>query len=181
MRHGLTGYVKHKCRCEVCRAAKARSERQGVDPRPCRHCGKSFTPIASNVKRGNGMYCSSRCAGAWRASNNAGNSRRTIYLPGHPLASKNGRLFFHRYLLFEKLGAGVHPCYWCGDPVEWKVRDGRGVGVGDLVVDHLDGDPQNNDPSNLVAACNQCNTIRALVTGWERQKGKPISSVLPIA
>lgn len=81
-------------------------------------------------------------------------------LPGHPLAAPNGRIGVHVATLYERIGPGWHPCHWCGASVEW-----RPVGASRkdrLIPDHLDGDPRNNDPANLVPACTGCNTGRGL-------------------
>lgn len=43
-------------------------------------------------------------------------------------------------------------CAWCG--VKYSGRD-------DASIDHLDGDPSNNDSTNLVSSCVGCNSSRA--------------------
>lgn len=78
--------------------------------------------------------------------------------PDHPLATSGGSVRAHRVALYERIGPGMHQCYWCGMNVWWENtwpihRDA-------LVVDHLDGDRLNNDPDNLVAACGVCNRDR---------------------
>ena len=69
----------------------------------------------------------------------------------HPLAD-HGQVFEHRVVLHAKIGGVEHRCTWCTRPVRWA--------DGSLHVDHLDGDRQNNDPSNLVPACLVCNLAR---------------------
>lgn len=83
---------------------------------------------------------------------------RIIHKPEHPLAMRNGRVFEHRAVLYDKIGPGGFPCHWCGKLVYW----GRSYPKDDdaLVVDHLDHDRHNNDPSNLVPSCNTCNGNR---------------------
>jgi hypothetical protein len=80
---------------------------------------------------------------------------RAITAHGHPLADSRGRVLEHRRVLFDEIGIGPHACFHCGAPVNW----GRSIwsDSGCLVVDHLDRDRSNNDPANLVAACNPCN------------------------
>ena len=75
----------------------------------------------------------------------------------HPLAGAQGKLLVNRLVLFEKIGPGGHPCHWCGRPLVW--RKGR-VKADSILADHLDEDRTNNEPDNLVAACNACNTTR---------------------
>lgn len=75
----------------------------------------------------------------------------------HPLATAQGKVLVHRLVLFEKIGAGAHPCHWCGRTVIW--RAGR-IRRDSLVVDHLNDDRADNDPENLVPSCNRCNTNR---------------------
>lgn len=82
----------------------------------------------------------------------------TVKIPGHPLAHRDGRVRVHRYVLFEKIGPGPHSCHWCGVEVTWWEHLS-------LVVDHVDSDTWNNDPDNLVSACNRCNVSR-----WQSQR-----------
>lgn len=76
---------------------------------------------------------------------------------GHPLARAKGQVLLHRVVLYDDIGPGPHPCHWCDKPVDWTF----GVTDDALVVDHVDDDRLNNDRSNLVASCNDCNTSRA--------------------
>lgn len=77
---------------------------------------------------------------------------RRLAAAGHPLAMGDGHVYEHRAVLYEKVGPGAHPCHWCGAVVTWGV---------DLETDHLDGDKTNNDPANLMPACQACNSWRA--------------------
>jgi hypothetical protein len=76
---------------------------------------------------------------------------------GHPLAQgARQNAWLHRVVLYDAIGPGPHGCHWCGVLVAWKPADF----CERLVVDHLDGDPRNNDRSNLVPACQPCNISR---------------------
>lgn len=75
------------------------------------------------------------------------------YQYGHPLASHHGELLEHRKVLYEKIGPGEHPCYWCGKLRSWGGSQG-------IHADHLDDDRLNNDPENLVPSCKRCNGRR---------------------
>lgn len=81
-----------------------------------------------------------------------------VYAPGHPLTVMKGKptTELHRIVLYDKIGPGPHPCYWCGSPLEWQ----RGRGHGALEVDHLNGIKDDNEISNLVPACRSCNMRR---------------------
>lgn len=80
------------------------------------------------------------------------------YDPKHPLASKQGKVYVHRKVLYEMIGDGPHACHWCGVTVNWSLV----IGLPDcLQVDHLDEDKGNNNPDNLVPSCGQCNTTRS--------------------
>lgn len=85
---------------------------------------------------------------------------RLVYRRGHPLASRNGSVLEHRAVLYDALGEGPHRCHWCGRQLVWK-----GGPTNRVNVDHLDDDPANNDPANLVPACIDCNSRRS----WGRK------------
>jgi hypothetical protein len=76
----------------------------------------------------------------------------------HIIAPASGRLPLHRFLLWEKIGMGPHLCHYCGTYVNWS---NRRTAVGCLIAEHVDGDHLNNDPENLVPACQTCNLKRA--------------------
>lgn len=82
---------------------------------------------------------------------------RTVMLPSHPLANKSGKVAVHRMVLFDRIGGGCHPCHWCGVAVSWNAPARTSMG---LVADHIDGNRHNNDPANIVAACQRCNVTR---------------------
>lgn len=78
---------------------------------------------------------------------------------GHPIAPPSGTVAISRLTLYDKIGPGPHPCHWCERPVDWM--PGASVGEdGSLLADHLDWDPTNDDPANLVPTCNPCNSHR---------------------
>lgn len=85
-----------------------------------------------------------------------GRRYRTVPAKGHPLAMANGRAYEHRVVLYDKIGAGLHECYWCGERVEWVGK----CEPYELQPDHLNGDGADNRPDNLVPSCRRCNTTR---------------------
>lgn len=71
--------------------------------------------------------------------------------PSHPLAKlKGGRVLEHRKVLYDAIGEGPHPCYWCARVLDWPA----------LVVDHLNENKADNRRTNLVPSCNDCNRAR---------------------
>jgi hypothetical protein len=84
----------------------------------------------------------------------------------HPLKKAGRPLYEHRKVLYDCIGPGPHSCHWCGSIINWI--NGRCV-LGSLVPDHLDGNKRNNDPANLVPACNRCNATRGLFMKWVRE------------
>ncbi len=77
-----------------------------------------------------------------------------IHLKGHPIAHKDGKLLYHRMILFDAIGPNNHYCHWqCGTLLSWF--------DGTLESDHIDHDKSNNDISNLVPSCKPCNSKRA--------------------
>lgn len=90
-------------------------------------------------------------------TNSHGRRYRTIYVPGHELASKHGMAYEHRVVLHEAIGPGEHACHWCGIAVTWSIAP---PAVGALSVDHLNGIGDDNRPANLVPSCAPCNSTR---------------------
>lgn len=70
----------------------------------------------------------------------------------HPLCqpSNPGWAYSHRVIAYNHLGSHPQPCHHCGKVSEWR----------DLVIDHLDDNPLNNDVENIVPACPSCNNHR---------------------
>ena len=109
---------------------------------------------------------------AWKVRAGVRNPTRTVagYVllssPTHPLVGKSGTLGEHRIVLYEMIGAGPHACYWCGAVVRWNA--GRGHKEM-LVVDHLNEVKSDNQPSNLVPSCNDCNRARGAMLPFLRR------------
>lgn len=136
-------------------------------------CGNNSRTICGSLcemhyyrMRRTGAFDAHIFARQWRVSTNGYISRRH---DSHPLSSLNGTLYQHRAVLWDKIGDGQHPCHWCGIQVQWKLKGKR-----KLVVDHLDGNKQNNNVSNLVPSCHACNANRGLFQSWVmRHKDDP--------
>lgn len=83
---------------------------------------------------------------------------RTI--PTSPIARKGGIVSVHRAVLYRKIGAGPHPCHWCGELVNWAYGLKHTGEHPPLIADHLNGDTTNNTYGNLVPSCFTCNATR---------------------
>ena len=78
-----------------------------------------------------------------------------IYDPGHPLAGANGMVKRHRWVLYNKIGPGEHPCVICGWMLPWK-----GPKKTNIYADHINGIKGDDRPENLQVACYWCNLHR---------------------
>lgn len=87
-----------------------------------------------------------------------GNGYRKVYVPGHPIAKGDGTCLEHRVVLHGVIGAGEHPCHWCGRLVTWDERSVSNPRT--LVVDHLNHVRDDNRSENLVPSCVACNAAR---------------------
>jgi hypothetical protein len=123
----------------------------------CEQCGRVFRPRHKNRP---GRFCSSACyhANGTRRTKRTTSDQKMRSVKGHPIAPPGGIVAFSRLVLFEKIGAGTHPCHWCSMPVTWM--PGAGLAKGALLADHLDWDRNNDAPENLVPSCNHCNVTR---------------------
>lgn len=79
---------------------------------------------------------------------------------GHYLADKLGRVYLHRLVFYEQIGKVRVPCFWCGDPLEWRIN---------LCVDHLNHDRHDNRIENLRPSCSSCNSGRTISNSHVRQ------------
>jgi hypothetical protein len=120
----------------------------------CENCGKTFDRPPSLI----GRFCSSTCAYSARRKPLT-EHRRIRYLPEHPLAGHSGLVSEARVVLFARIGPGAHRCHWCGGKVRWR-KGQRGNLVDALVADHVDNNPLNDAPDNVVASCGSCNGNR---------------------
>ncbi|MFU2131645.1 HNH endonuclease signature motif containing protein [Gallibacterium anatis] len=74
-----------------------------------------------------------------------------IHEPDHPLVMKNGYVYEHRFMVYEKYGNDLPNCEFCGKALTWK----------NVHIDHINGDVKDNVIDNLRPLCRSCNTMRS--------------------
>lgn len=150
----------------------------------CSVCTTQFYRYVSGKNADNpncGKFCSIKCFSEARWHNRGTGRKLTTVSKNHPLIGngKRPRIFTYRAVLYDSIGPGPHPCYWCSTEVNWESpRQGRGCFAGSLVVDHLDGNKRNDRRENLVASCNRCNTLRGLLFAWKLATKKEITILM---
>lgn len=98
---------------------------------------------------------------AWDVRTKDGSVYRRVKIPGHPLARKNGDVWEHRVVLYNKVGPGPQLCHHCDRRILWFVADPQKNDPRLIQVDHLNNNRSDNRPDNLVPCCHRCNTRRA--------------------
>ncbi len=73
-----------------------------------------------------------------------------LYEPTHPLAMKDGYVYEHRKIVFDRDGQNLPACEICAAPTSWD----------SCHIDHRDEVVTNNEPANLRPLCRGCNTSR---------------------
>ncbi len=123
-----------------CRASAVNSSRitkRARLPGACVHCGHETV--------GKNRFCSSDCRQESRSS------KKKAEIDSGLVAT---RATIKRYLIVER----GHACETCGTTV-WCGQSAP------LVLDHIDGNAGNNDPSNLRLLCHNCNAQTPTFTG----------------
>ncbi len=83
-----------------------------------------------------------------------------VYDKHHPLSDKGGYVYEHRKVLYDASPEMI--CFHCGNAETW----------GSCHVDHLDDSKTNNNLSNLVISCPQCNQARGMIKMAETMRAK---------
>lgn len=123
--------------------------------RTCENCGTSFLQKGTTNPR---RFCTSDCYKQSPRGPRKAKVKwaRRMKLIDHPLSKTNGLVSVSRRNLYDTIGDGPHTCHWCQCLIDWKQDLGNGL----ITADHLDGNPDNNAPENLVAGCHACSSSR---------------------
>jgi hypothetical protein len=74
----------------------------------------------------------------------------------HPLATKGAVVPEHRFVLYQEIGDGPHPCFECRKLLLWN-----GMRKYDCIyVDHINEKRNDNRVANLRVSCLSCNIHR---------------------
>lgn len=73
-----------------------------------------------------------------------------IFKPAHPLAMKNGYVYEHRIVVYDKYGADLPKCEFCDNELTWE----------NCHIDHINNDITDNQLQNLRPICRACNVMR---------------------
>lgn len=149
--------------CHGCAAAYMRRRRRGELPVRATVC----TVAGCGEKQKARGFCSKhylrfkrRGSTDERTRTIASKRYRLVVIRGHPLAhARTGRVYVHRAAMFDQIGLGPVPCFWCGRPLRWSTEHPQPDDA--LLIDHFDHDRHNNDPTNLRPSCNSCNCARS--------------------
>ena len=100
-------FTSKEAKAKFCSHACSNRARRKHHPKPCGRCGGMFTP-----KDAQSTFCSNACAGKARRSGRSWKDPYGYimrYEPEHPMASRRGRLFEHRWVMANHLGRPLLP------------------------------------------------------------------------
>jgi|GEM_PF-5865876 len=130
-----------------------------LEERTCRRCGEAFTQDY-RLKHGHRNSTCDSCAKMRYAHEHS---------PGHPLATKGGRLLTHRKIVFDHFEGRVPPCHWC---------EGKLKAWSEVHVDHVNEIPSDNRPENLVPSCAECNKTRSKASNFLDRLKRPMGKAI---
>lgn len=141
----------------ACKAAAAK-KRKELEDRTCPWCGATFSPATSRRQ-----YCSRTCANAAHSVRMRGKGN-SHFKTGTSYAKWFAEM---RPLVLDRDG---HICIVCQKAEQIKVTAWKGQDVdrSNLVIHHINEDPTDNSPENLVTLCKTCHAVhhKSAQTPW---------------
>jgi hypothetical protein len=120
----------------------------------CLGCGNPYHPIRGS----RGKYCSSQCHNKHR--------KELVYQKIESGTYRSLNSNFLRNYLIEKRGENCQLCGWDRiNPVTKKCP---------LQVDHVDGNAENNHPTNIRLLCGSCHTLTPTYGNLNKGRGRKI-------
>lgn len=126
--------------------------------KPCARCQQPFTPVSSRSQ-----FCGRSCADEAHAAKMVGAGN-----PHFSTGTSYAKLFREmRPLVMERDGFACLACKTPEQTSEVLWQD-QFITRTSLAVHHLDENPANNDPSNLVTLCSTCHAVhhKSATTPW---------------
>jgi len=153
------GYCKTSCGHPIfSRSPKAKycslqcfKARFRINRQPCRNCGG---PLSLRVQK----YCSNKCQHDYQFK-----QRLQAFHSGTPPAFRHSNSL--KRIVVSILGERCTNCGWAErHPVTGRVP---------IELEHIDGNWENNDPSNLTLLCPNCHSLTPTFRALKRGRGRP--------
>lgn len=126
-------------------------EAYNANPARCKVCGNPIEYSRRNVRK----YCSKDCGYVDRKKETL--ELRLSQLSTGDINDDRARFYFRKI--------SEHRCSICGI-TEWMGEPAP------LVVDHIDGNPENNSIENFRMVCNNCDALSSTYMGKNRGNGR---------
>jgi len=140
--------------CSIPDLARIRAEKGAASRPPCPNCGLT-------VREGHLRFCGKSCFLQYHER-----ARVELWLQTG-IAKPEGYGYVRRFILKEQGGR----CSICGEPPIWNNKELK------FILDHIDGNHQNNCRKNLRLVCPNCDSQLDTYKGRNRGNGRHLRRV----